>query len=267
MKVGMIVAFEIQKRNSKGWYVPMRFPEGEAVNFGGFKFACGDKTIPFNFDEFTGSQENGVWHIHTGLSSTPICVQLPVHYDERYKQMGFQREDVSPELLASVHHIEEFSVVFNDGVRVITIGDVLDNAKVDAEYKIAINEISFIDEHLTFYDVVPKVLNAFNNGQRGRSPLETQIENCAAQAGTNKVREYELTLFEGEEDEQIVRAMLTDDQVEMIRKDMAGILNSEYCITLTDGSRLEVGCIDAIEILDGDSLMPIHQATHKNEER
>lgn len=84
-------------------------------------------------------------------------------------------------------------------------------------------------------------------------------------ASTSK--EYELTLFQGKENEKMIRVFLTDEQAAMICKNISGASMAEHKITFMDGSVLEVGCIDAIEILDGDVLMPDRQPMFDNKER
>lgn len=83
---------------------------------------------------------------------------------------------------------------------------------------------------------------------KAMADLDAQIRFASS------AKEYKLTLFRGEEDEEIVHAVLTDEQVAIIKTDMAGELNAAYNITLVDGSTLEVGCIDAIETAESAEL-------------
>lgn len=94
-----------------------------------------------------------------------------------------------------------------------------------------------------------------------KKSLDEQISVASAS------KEYELTLFQGKENEEMIRAFLTDEQVAMICKKISGVSTTEHKITFMDGSVLDVGCIDAIEILDGDSLMSARQSTLDNKER
>ena len=63
------------------------------------------------------------------------------------------------------------------------------------------------------------------------------------------MKRYQLTLCEGEPEEQVVYATLTEKDVEMIHKDMHGELNCAYYITLDDYCIIDVGIIDWIEEL------------------
>lgn len=87
------------------------------------------------------------------------------------------------------------------------------------------------------------------------------------QISAASLKEYELTLFQGEENEQRIRARLTDEQVEFILKDISGVSNVSDTIILGDGTILGAGCIDAIEALDSDTLPPIRQLDQHNKER
>lgn len=268
MKISMLMDFKILKRNDAGEYVAMDNSQANAVSVGGYSFDIGDKSVPFDWDAFTGVEHNKVFEFATGKGFVFNDYELAEYYDEQYEEMGLTREDISANFLASVHHIEEFFVNFEDGDKICGVGGFYDNADKDAPYKLELLEVSFEDlETGKFYDVKPEVLTAFNKGERGRAPLEAQIADSANKVVFNNLKEYELTFFQGEENEQIVRAMLTDEQAEIICKKISGISIAEQNITLVGGSVLEVGCIDAIEILDGDSLMPIRHTAHQDEER
>jgi hypothetical protein len=61
------------------------------------------------------------------------------------------------------------------------------------------------------------------------------------------MKRYQLTLFVGEPNEQVVYADLTEKDVEMINMDMQGELNCQYYITLDNYDIIDVGIIDYIE--------------------
>lgn len=60
-------------------------------------------------------------------------------------------------------------------------------------------------------------------------------------------KKYALTLCEGEPEEEIVTAFLTNEQVNKIKADIRGEVQSENLITLTDGRIIETGIVDAIK--------------------
>lgn len=61
------------------------------------------------------------------------------------------------------------------------------------------------------------------------------------------VKEYVLTLCEGEPEEEVIRAFLTDTEVNMINKDLAGVIGYEFTITTVDNKVVEIGIVDRIE--------------------
>ena len=60
-------------------------------------------------------------------------------------------------------------------------------------------------------------------------------------------KKYSLTLCEGEPEEEIVTAFLTNEQVKKIKADICGEVQSQNLITLTDGRIIESGIIDKIK--------------------
>lgn len=62
-----------------------------------------------------------------------------------------------------------------------------------------------------------------------------------------KIERYKLTLCEGEPDEQVVYANLTNRIVKLIKQDIRGELNCEFLIAIENGELIETGIIDRIE--------------------
>ena len=63
---------------------------------------------------------------------------------------------------------------------------------------------------------------------------------------------YLLTLCKGEKDEELVKAVLTLKDVEIIKSSICGDYNKEYLIKTTMGKTYDVGIIDEIELLEKD---------------
>lgn len=63
---------------------------------------------------------------------------------------------------------------------------------------------------------------------------------------------YLLTLCKGEKDEELVKAILTSQDVEIIKLSIRGDYNCEYLIETTTGKTYDVGIIDEIELLEKD---------------
>ena len=63
---------------------------------------------------------------------------------------------------------------------------------------------------------------------------------------------YLLTLCKGEKDEELVKAYLTPQDVEIINSSIRGDYNCEYLIETATGEKYDVGIIDEIELLEED---------------
>jgi len=173
MKISMSADFKILKRNDAGEFMPLSKCQAEAVSIGGFDFCIDGHNVPFYWDAFTGSEGDGVFRFYTGKGFMFNDYELADYYDEQYKKMGFERADLSAEFLASVDHIEEFSVSFQDFLPFeddfndVDLGCFSCNAIPDATYKLELVAISFKDmETEKVYDVDSRVLVAFNRGER-----------------------------------------------------------------------------------------------------
>lgn len=173
----MLVDFKILKKNETGEFDPMNNNEACSVSIGGFSFDIGTKSVPFDWDAFTGVENNGIFSFVTGKGFAFNDFELADYYDKDYKDMGLKKEDISAVFLSSVHHIEEFSVDFLDGEEEVVIGFFDDNAKSDAEYKLELVGMSFEDmETEKVYEVKKEVLEAFNRGERSVLSLDEQIK-------------------------------------------------------------------------------------------
>lgn len=177
----MLADFEIFKRYGDGFY-KMDSSNVKGLIVGGFCFAVGDKKIPFDWEKHSVWEDNGVFECATGMCFGHGDYQLDECFDEDYAEIGIKREDISAELLASAHHIEEFYVNFEDGARDVGFGHYTDNAEKESRYRLELRSVSFedVDTGKT-YDVSPDVLKAFNKGEIGRLPIAAKIaqaETC-----------------------------------------------------------------------------------------
>ena len=87
-------------------------------------------------------------------------------YDESFEEIGMSREDVTAEFLASVEHINEFYVNFEDiNGNECGCGEYDENRN-DKEYRIKILEMGFVDMKTEeAYKVNQEVLEAYNKGE------------------------------------------------------------------------------------------------------
>ena len=165
MKISMLVDFQILKNNN-GNFVPLSNKEATSVSIGGFSFEIGDDTIPFDWDAFYGTEINKVFEFQTGKGFLWNDYEISDCYDEAYEGMGIKKEDITAKYLASVSHIDEFFVDFDDADgKEQGIGWFAENTD-EAQYKINILEMSFYDlTTQTEYPVKQEVLDKYNKGE------------------------------------------------------------------------------------------------------
>lgn len=165
MDVSMLVNFQILQ-NKNGAFVPITNEEANAVSIGGFSFEIGEYTIPFDWDAFSGSERDKVFCFETGTGWFFNDYEISDCYDEQYDEMGIKKENITAEFLASVDHIDEFFVNFDDvDNKEHGIGWYADNTN-DAQYKINILEMSFLDlATQNTYPVKQEVLDKYNKGE------------------------------------------------------------------------------------------------------
>ena len=77
--------------------------------------------------------------------------------------------------------------------------------------------------------------------------LDNKILSAEQKQKSSNLKEYELIICKDEPEEETVRALLTKDQVSVIKDDLDGILSSEFHITTVDGRKIETGIIDVIK--------------------
>ena len=166
MLTSMLVDFQIlQKMN--GEYAPISNKEAQSVSIGGFSFEINGDTIPFDWDAFYGTECGNVFQFQTGKGFLWNDYEIPDYWDEEYAELGITREDITAEFLASVEHINEFFVDFEDvNGNECQCGECEQNGDDNEEYRIKILEMVFIDmETEEEYKVNQEVLDNFNKGE------------------------------------------------------------------------------------------------------
>ena len=166
MKISMLVDFQIlQKIN--GEYTPISNKEAQAVSIGGFSFEIDGGLVPFDWDAFYGTECNKVFQFQTGKGFLFNDYEISDCYDKSFEEIGLSREDITAEFLASVEHIDEFFVDFEDiNGNECQCGECEQNGDDDEEYRIKILEMIFIDmETEEEYKVNQEVLDKFNKGE------------------------------------------------------------------------------------------------------
>ena len=161
MKISMYAKFQILK-NINGSLTPLTKEDTDSVSIGGYYFIINGKEIPFDWDAFSGNEENGIFEFDTGYGFIFNDFELSDCYDEDYEKLGMTREDITAEFLASVEEIGEFHINFID-----VDGNEIDlGYNDDEQYKIKLVEIIFTDmETEKGYKVKQEVLDEYNKGE------------------------------------------------------------------------------------------------------
>ena len=165
MKISMLVDFQIlQKIN--GEYIPLSNKEAQAVSIGGFGFEIDGNSVLFDWDVFYGVEHNKVFQFQTGHGMFFDDYEISDCYDESFEEIGMSREDVTAEFLASVEHINEFYVDFEDiNGNKCGCGECNENGN-NEKYRIKILEMVFVDMKTEEeYKVNQEVIEAYNKGE------------------------------------------------------------------------------------------------------
>ena len=164
MRLSMFGSFQILKKHDDN-YIPQTSETVKALSIGGYGFEIGEDSVPFDWDAFSCSEENGVFNFETGTGWFFNDYEISDCYDDAYEEIGLKRENITAEFLASVHHIDEFFANFDDeNGKECEAGWYDDNAK-DSQYKINIMELAFHDLETDIdYNVKQEVLDKYNKG-------------------------------------------------------------------------------------------------------
>ena len=160
MKISMYIKFQLFAKEN-GNLIMLTKENTDGLSIGGYYFIIDGKEIPFDWDAFSGSEEDGVFEFETGYGWFNDY-DLSECYDEDYDQLGISRSDITAEFLASVEQIKEVHMNFLD-----ENGEECDFGwNEDAEdFMIKLLEISFAEvESDKEYKVSQEVLDKFNEG-------------------------------------------------------------------------------------------------------
>ena len=165
MKVAMIGDFQILKKQGKE-FVPQTFDNVKSMSIGGYSFEVNGDSIPFDWDAFTATEDNGMFSFTTGKGPFFNDYEIPDYWDEEYSEIGITREEITAEFLASVSHIEDFFVDFEDSDgKEQGIGWFADNVD-SSQYKVNILDLAFVNvETADEYPVSKEVINRYNKGE------------------------------------------------------------------------------------------------------
>lgn len=154
MKISMHVEFKILEHG-----VPLTKKELKSIFLGGYYFVIDRIEIPFDWDDVSGTELNGIFSFDTGVSSFGNNFELSNCYDDEYERLGVSRKNISAQLLSSVSKINDFHINFvnSDDEEI----DLYYND--DDKYKIQLVKVSFIDVDSEIeFNVDKYVLDNFN---------------------------------------------------------------------------------------------------------
>lgn len=161
MKISMYIKFQLFSKDGEN--LTMLTNENiKSLCIGGYYFVINGKEIPFDWDAFSGNEEeDGVFEFETGYGWMNDF-ELSDCYDGDYEQLGIAREDITAEMLASVEEIKEIHINFvdeNDEECDFGYNENQEN------FRIKVLEMSFADlDSETEYTVEQSVIDKFNEG-------------------------------------------------------------------------------------------------------
>ena len=160
MKISMCIRFQLFAKED-GNLTMLTKENTDGLSIGGYYFVIDGKEIPFDWDAFSGSEEDGVFEFETGYGLYNDF-ELSECYDEDYNQLGILRADLTAEFLASVEQIKEVHMNFID-----ENGDECDFGwnETSEDFKIKLLMVTFGDiDNDKEYVVNQEVLDKFNEG-------------------------------------------------------------------------------------------------------
>ncbi len=160
MRISMYLRFQLFAKED-GNLIMLTKEKTNGLSIGGYYFVINGKEIPFDWDAFSGDEEDGVFEFETGYGWFKDF-ELSDCYDSDYEQLGISRADITAEFLASVEQIKEVHMNFIDDN-----GDECDFGwnEADEDFKIKLLMVTFSDiDNDKEYIVKQKVLDKFNEG-------------------------------------------------------------------------------------------------------
>lgn len=160
MRISMYLRFQLFAKEN-GDLIMLTKEKTNGLSIGGYYFVINGKEIPFDWDAFSGDEEDGIFEFETGYGWFKDF-ELSDCYDSDYEQLGISRADITAEFLASVGQIKEVHMNFVDDN-----GDECDFGwnEADEDFKIKLLMVTFSDiDNDKEYIVNQEVLDKFNEG-------------------------------------------------------------------------------------------------------
>lgn len=160
MKISMYLKFQLFAK-ANGDLIQLTKEQTNGLSIGGYCFVIGGKAIPFDWDAFSGGEEDGVYEFDTGYGWFNDF-ELSDCYDRDFERLGISRDDITAEFLASVEKINEIHMNFVD-----ENDDECDFGCNDDEedFKIELLEVILTDiDNDKEYKVCQEAIDQFNKG-------------------------------------------------------------------------------------------------------
>lgn len=160
MRISMYLRFQLFAKEN-GNLTMLTKEKTNSLSIGGYYFVIKGKEIPFDWDAFSGDEEDGIFEFETGYGWFKDF-EISDCYDSDYEQLGISRADITAEFLASVEQIKEVHMNFVD-----KNGDECDFGwnENDEDFHIKLLAITFTDmDNDKEYEVRQEVLDKFNEG-------------------------------------------------------------------------------------------------------
>ena len=159
----MIADFKLYQRNkTTGHFHQMTEEDFDSICPGGFAFEIEGKSVPFDWDAGSTSEDNGIFHYESGYGPFFNDFEISEDFDEDLAELELKREEISAEFLASVTNIDEFYVSLQLKGEDDDTG-VGDNEDPDAEFCLELLNVGIEDRETgNVYEVDKKVIEKFN---------------------------------------------------------------------------------------------------------
>lgn len=165
MKIYTTSTFKILALKN-GKYEALTKKEVSGLCVGGFTFIIDGKEIPFDFDAFSCSEKNGIFHYESGYGFCFNDFEISDCYDYDLEKIGLSRSDLTPSFLSSASEINDFHLNFfvteNGKEEEVDIGDADENIRSDVPFKIKLLDVCFSRDEEQYLPVKEEVIQKFN---------------------------------------------------------------------------------------------------------
>lgn len=158
----MFATFRLLVKDVDGKFRPLNRNDTCDLSVGGFTLEINGKCIPFDFEATAVNLKEGVIRYESGYGPFFNLHYLDDCYDDEYEKLGIERSSLTASILASTTKIEDFHVtVWDHEEKEYGVGD---NNDPQADIRLKIIEIKFVDENANSYTVSADIIERFNTG-------------------------------------------------------------------------------------------------------